>query len=160
MKKLICALMALVILTGMAVYTAAEAMEMTEGYVLCSPGGYVNIRSGPSRKSECLGMFETGDKVTLDGKKKNGFLHCVNLALEDEEGWIHSGYVVSDEPEYIGGEATIVSRGRLAARMYVNGKRTRWLKSGASLVVWYWSEEWALTNCGYVKSMYLELDGV
>ena len=64
-----------------------------------------------------------------------------------------------DEPEKVGQTATIVSYGRLAARKYVNGKRTRWLKSGAKLKVWYWTEEWALTNCGYVQSKYLELDG-
>ena len=128
-------------------------------YVICSPDDVVNIRRSPSRKSESIGRFEACEMVTLDGKKRNGYLHCVGLGLEEDSGWIHSGYVVNDMPEFVGGTATIVSKGRLAARKYVKGKRTRWLKPLASVKVWYWSEEWAVTNCGYVQTKYLELDG-
>lgn len=58
----------------------------------------------------------------------------------------------------MGRAATIISKGRLAARKNVDGKRTRWLKSGAKLKVHWWSEEWCLTDCGYVKSVYLEME--
>ena len=136
----------------------AEEKGYTEGWVLCMPDNYVNVRLGPSRKSSEVGWKSTGDMVRLDGRKRNGYLHCVD-GLGNDDGWIHAGYVVHDEPEYMYAKATIVSKGRLAARKYVDGKRTRWLKSGVEVLVYYWSEEWCLTNCGYVKAIYLELEG-
>ena len=126
-------------------------------YVLCDD--YVNVRSTPNKKQDPIGRLEVGDSVVLDGRKKNGYVHCIDLTFEQTEGWVYAGYLIYDKPEKIGRSATIVSHGRLAARKHVNGKRTRWLKSGAKLKVRYWTEEWALTDCGYVQSKYLELDG-
>ena len=131
--------------------------DVVEAYVLCDD--FVYIRQFPNNNNEPLGRFETGDMVFLDGKKKNGYLHCVDLSLEASEGWIHKGYVVYDKPIKVNQRATIVSKGRLAARKNVNGKRTRWLKSQASLKVYFWSDEWCVTDCGYVQTRYLELDG-
>ena len=126
-------------------------------YVLCSD--FVYARSTPNKKQEPLGRLEPGDEVVVDGRKKNGYYHCVDLTFEQSEGWVYGGYLVYDKPEPVGQTATIVSHGRLAARKYVNGRRTRWLKSGAKLKVWYWTDSWALTDCGYVQSKFLELDG-
>lgn len=131
--------------------------HITEAYVLCAD--FVYIRQFPNNDNEPLGRFETGDVVYLDGKKKNGYLHCIDLSLEACEGWIHKGFVVYDKPIRVNQTATIVCGGRLAARKYVNGRRTRWLKSKASLVVYYWSDEWCVTDCGYVQTRYIELDG-
>ena len=154
-------LIALTILACIAVWnlflSTAHAEDITEAYVFCDD--FVNIRSKPSRQSESIGMFDCGDKIYLDGKKKNGFLHCVDLGLEENDGWIHSGYVVYDEPVWINQSATIVSKGRLAARNRVNGDRLRWLKPLASVKIYYWSDEWCVTNCGYLQSKYLELEG-
>ena len=149
-----------VFMITITVLTFARAGEIAEAYVICSPDDFVNIRSGPRRSAEVMGRFEAGDPILLDGKKRNGYLHCVGLSLEDSEGWIHAGYVVTDQPELVNEEAVVVSRGRLAARQCVDGKRLRWLKTGARLKVYYWSNEWACTSCGYVRSEYLELDGV
>lgn len=125
-------------------------------FVLCSD--YVNVRCSPNKKQEPIGRLETGDMVITDGKKRNGYVHCVDLMFEDAEGWVFAGYLTEDKPEHVNRKATIVSRGRLAARKYVNGRRTRWLKPNAELTVWYWSDDWALTNCGYVQTKYLELE--
>ena len=145
-----------------AIAAVLESVSVAEGtadeaYVLCTD--YVNIRSSPSRKGTAIGRFESGDVLWLDGKQKNGYLHCVNLSLEQPEGWIHKGYVVYDQPSRINRTATITSKGRLAARKYVGGKRTRWLKPLASVKVYWWSDDWCVTNCGYVKTKYLELEG-
>ena len=137
--------------------STAKAESFTEAYVLCDD--CVNIRREPSKKSTVIGQFECGEKLYLDGKKKNGYLHCTDLHLEEEEGWIHAGYVIYDEPIRINQSATIISKGRLAARKYVSGKRTRWLKSGASVTVHWWSDDWCLTNCGYIQTKFLELEG-
>ena len=130
--------------------------ELTEAYVLCAD--YVNVRQFPNRKGEPLGRFESGDVVYLDGKKKNGYRHIVDTGLESD-GWIFAGYLVYDEPIKTDQSAVIVSKGRLAARKYVKGKRTRWLKPLASVKVYWWSDEWCVTNCGYVQTKYLELEG-
>lgn len=126
-------------------------------YVMCSD--FVYARSTPNKKQEPIGRLEPGDEVVVDGRKKNGYVHCIDLSFEQSDGWVYGGYLVSDRPEVVGQTAVIVSKGRLAARKYVNGRRTRWLKSGAKLKVNYWSDDWALTDCGYVQSKYLELDG-
>lgn len=126
-------------------------------YVICMD--YVNARMSPNKKQEPIGRFETGDIVYTDGVKKNGYLHCIKLDFEETEGWVFAGYLTKDKPEAVWRNATIVSSGRLAARKYVGGKRTRWLQPGAMVKVYYWSDSWSLTNCGYVQSQYLELEG-
>ena len=130
--------------------------ETTEAYILCSD--FVYVRPYPNRKGEPVGRFDAGDTVFLDGKKKNGFLHCVDTHMESD-GWVFAGFVVYDRPIRVNQPAVIVSRGRLAARKYIKGKRTRWLKPLASLTVYWWSDEWCVTNCGYVQTRYLELEG-
>ena len=130
--------------------------DVTEAYVLCVD--YVNVRPFPNRKGEPLGRFESGWKIFLDGKRKNGFLHIIDTGLESD-GWIYAGYVVYDEPIYVYQNATIVSKARLRARKCVNGRRSRWLKPQATLKVYWWSDEWCVTDCGYVKTKYLELEG-
>ena len=129
--------------------------EESEAYVLCAD--YVNVRPFPNRKGEPIGRLEADDRVWLDGKKRNGYLHCVDMGLESD-GWVYAGFIVYDEPEKVSQNAVIVSRGRLAARKYVKGRRTRWLKSHATVFVYWWSDDWCVTNCGYVQSKYLELE--
>ena len=160
-ETIVIALIAAVIMNLYMDLGFAEDAEIyyEEGYVLCMPEDYVNIRLGASRTSSEVGWKSPGDVVYLDGKERNGYLHCVDPVFGYGEGWIHSGYVIYDEPEYINRTATIVSNGRLAARKHVGGKRTRWLKPQATVRVIYWGNEWCLTNCGYVQSRYLELDG-
>ena len=140
------------------VFSDAKADDFYEiRYVICKD--YVNARSTPNKKQEPIGRLETGDVVYTDGVKKNGYLHCVGMGFEATEGWVFGGFLIEEKPEKMWKNATIVSNGRLAARKYVGGKRTRWLKSGATVKVYYWSDSWSLTNCGYVQTQYLELDG-
>lgn len=154
MKVFVCTMIFGAILLG-----SSWAEDITEAYIICMPGDYVNVRQFANTRGEPLGYLEAGDKVYLDGRKKNGFCHIVNASLELDEGWVFNGYIVSDYPEFVNQNAVIVSKGRLASRKYVNGKRTRWLKPLATVKVYYWTEEWALTNCGYVRSRYLEFEG-
>ena len=147
----------LILLLWNALMRTVNAEDLTTGYVICQPDDFVNIRKSPKKKSDIIGWFETGEEVFLDGKEKNGYLHIVNTGLEVNEGWVSSLHVVFDEPASVECIATIVSNGRLAARNGVDGKRTRWLKPMASVKVHYWSNEWCVTNCGYIRSEYLEL---
>ena len=130
-----------------------------KGYVICMPDDHVHVRSGPGKKSGEIGWLEPGDMILLDGEEKNGFIHCVDLSFEQSEGWIHSGYVVYDPPIRMDAEYTVVAKKRLWARKYVNGRKTRALKPMAIITVYYWSDEWCVTNKGYVQSEWLEYGG-
>lgn len=159
-----------IILLVILVLHAIGLMKMTIGksealedeyevaYAICVKDDIVNVRPFPSTKHEAISRLEPGDMVYLDGKRRNGYAHCVEMLNEAGEGWVYAGYLVKDEPELVDCDAVIVSKGRLAARKYVNGKRTKWLKPKATLHVYYRSDEWCSTNCGYVKTKYIELE--
>lgn len=156
-------LIAAVIWGAVALYTSfgfgeAKADDFCETmYILCDD--YVNVRMTPNKKQEPIGRLETGDAVLTDGRRKNGYIHVVDLNFECCEGWVNEGFLIYDMPEKMNRKATIISNGRLAARKYVNGKRKRWLQPQATVRVYCWSDSWCVTDCGYVQSRYLELDG-
>ena len=151
------AFIVLVVLGIIFLLQQAGYAEDEAKYVMCMDR--VNIRLGASTKTDAIGWLEPGDVVYPDGKIKNGFVHCEIPSIEAGEGWVKKGYLVDDKPKRVDRNATVISNGKLAARKNVKGKRTRWLKPGGELLVYYWSEDWCLTNCGYVQSQYLELDG-
>ena len=129
-----------------------------ECWILCQPDSYVNARMNPQKKSMEIGRFECGDKAYTDGKVKNGYLHLIDLNFEMCEGWIAKGYVVYSEPvvpAFI--NTRINSKGRVVARRTINGKRRCWLKDGQSIKVYMISEEWSVTNKGFVKSKYIDI---
>lgn len=141
---------------------AAEELDgqaYRTAYAICTKGDHVNVRPFPNTKHEPSGRLEPGDMVYLDGKKRNGYVHVVGIPTEAGEGWVHKGYLVEDPPELADRDATIVCKGKLAARKNVNGKRTGWLKPGGVVHVWYVSDEWCSTNCGYIRTRFLQLDG-
>ena len=134
--------------------------NLAKAYVLCQPGDYVNARWSPNRKSESVGRLDCGDEIWLDGKTKNGFAHYVDATFEACECWVYTGYIVFDKPVFKGGQVAVVaSSGRLAARKNCTGEVRKWLKSGSEVQVFWWSEEWCVTNYGFVKTEYLELVG-
>jgi len=130
--------------------------EMEERFVLCMDR--VNVRMGPGRDTCEIGWLECGDRVWVDGKKKNGYVHVVGLNIEAGEGWIHKGYLVEDAPVWIGASGRVTGGGRVKARTYVDGKKRMWMKAGAKVKIYWWSADWCLTECGYVRSRFLEME--
>jgi hypothetical protein len=129
-----------------------------ECWVLCQPDSYVNVRAKPKKTSEEVGYFECGAKILTDGKVKNGYLHIFGFMFEVSEGWIHKGYIVYDEPYFpIFENTTIESNGRVAARRTVNGEKRCWLKNGQAIKVYMVSDEWSVTNKGFVKTKFIDL---
>lgn len=126
-------------------------------YVICSDR--VNVRLGASSRSDDIGWLEPGDVVYPDGKKKNGFIHCEIPSIEAGEGWIHRGYLVDEPPEKMDRAGYVIGNSKVQARKNVSGKRTRWLKPGGEVRVYWWTSEWCLTDCGYVMTDFIELDG-
>lgn len=135
-----------------------ESPETYEMYVICMKNDYINIRMKPSTRSEAIGYLLCGDKVELDGKKKNGFLHLVGIT-EYGEGWVYGGYLADEPPVDLGGARySVTSNGRVACRKTIGGKRRCWVYTEDSVKVWYWTEEWCLTNKGFIQTRYLEED--
>ena len=129
-----------------------------DAYIICQPDDVVLVREFPKKKSFASGELPPGTVVHLDGVKRNGYYHCVEMRNEANEGWVHSAYIVFEEPIKMEHEAVVISKGRLAVRKSINGKRASWLKPGDIVVVYFYTEEWCVTNKGYVKTKYLEFD--
>lgn len=136
----------------------AEEAEHGTAYAICMKGDVVNVRSGPKNRAEWIGWLEPGDEVTTDGRRKNGFVHCVNMNTESGDGWVFAGYLTPSRPELIDTDASVISNGRVAARKYVDGKRTKWLKNGQTVHIYYMSDDWCSTNCGYIQTKYLQTE--
>ena len=152
------ALAVYLIVTGLNGVTLAEEYDQVfTAYVICQKDDYVNVRMYPSKKSEVVGRCDGGDEILTDGYEKNGFLRC--YGFESVDAWIFSGYVVYDKPEWVNRIGYSVSRAVLNVRRFIGGKVIHKLKNLAEVVVYWLSDEWCVTNKGFVKTKYLEIEG-
>lgn len=126
-------------------------------WVMCQPDSYVNIRSKPSGRSRIEGYALCGYDLETDGKVKNGFLH-VYTSVEAGEGWVAKGYVVKDKPVEVNQLHYVCSGSRVAARKTIGGERMKWCYNGDTLMVYWANDEWAVTNRGFVKTKFVEVD--
>lgn len=142
------------------IFTEASAAgeEYREGWIMCQPDSYVNIREAPKTSANESGYLVAGDRIFLDGKVKNGYAHCVRLSTEASEGWVYKGFISSYEPVKDGREYRIRSKGRVAARRSISGDRRCWLHNDDILTVHLRSDDWCLTNKGFVKSEFIDFD--
>ena len=149
------AVIIVLLLLSVCYLAGAEEKEM---YVLCDPKptNRVCVRRFPKKGAEETGYLTCGDKVLTDGKTKNGFVHVIGIT-EDGEGWVHKGYLVEDKPIIEGCFATVTASGRVMTRRYIGGKKSGWVEVLTDLKVYARSEEWAVTNKGYIRTKYLEV---
>ena len=153
---LIIAILMLMVLLVLIAATEAKA-ETEARWVLCRPGDWVNARRKPSTRSESLGRLECGDRIWTDGKERHGFLHVVNLSMEESEGWVYAGYVVDGPSDGEGTmQVTVQASGRVALQKCRDGERRGWAKSGNTLTVYAFGGGWAVTNRGWIRTEYLE----
>jgi hypothetical protein len=137
-----------------------EEEELYSCWVLCQPNDYINARQKPTKKSMIAGRYEARDELITDGVIRNNYVHIVNTSLECGDAWIYAGYISYEEPEALGAcPAVVTSRARLAARKHIGGKVRKWLNNGDKVKVYYMTEEWCVTNRGFVKTQYIELEG-
>lgn len=139
---------------GQLAYARASETTTT-AWALCE--SYINVRLWPSKKATAVGYLDPCDPVEVDGRTKDGFAHIV----EPMDGWVHAGYLVFSEPTKSDEKYTVIAKKRVAARRWVDGPQMGqkpWLINGSEVQVLYWSEDWSLTNRGYVKSEFLEVD--
>ena len=157
--KLIMVIIAFIIILGVIFeVTSAESSDLHEMFVICRENDYIHIRRRPSKRSQSIGWLECGDSVMCDGKEKNGYLHIIGKT-EYDEGWVYKGYLVNDPPIDNGGSPYyICAYGRVACRKSIDGKRRCWANPMETVKVLFWSEEWCLTNKGFIQTKYLEPD--
>lgn len=129
--------------------------EEVEYFTICQPDSFVCVREHAKKASAESGYLMLGDRVVSDGKRKNGFIHVLGIT-EAGEGWVHSGFLIEDEPVVDEVTARIISDGRVACRRSIGGTRRKWLKNGDEVVVYACGSEWSITDKGFIKSEFLE----
>ena len=165
LRKCLVALIEIVLLAAVIyaaislIHSISFADSNAKAYILCKPADYVYARAKPDRNSDATGRFDPCDEIYLDGKTKNGFAHIAYPSL-DGDGWIYTGYIVFDEPKALHGQEAIVnSNAPLLVRKNIVGETVKRLTNGHELQVFYWSDEWAVTNYGFVSTEWIELVG-
>ena len=162
-KEKILAMIALVVFVAIIGFVIGRsAGEGTATcWILCKPGSQVYIRERADKGSKSVGWLEAGDPFETDGKTKSGFVHAVGIG-EAGEGWIYSGYVVTDEPEKVGETYVCVAKKWVACRRWCGGPQIKgrqgWLHNGSTVQVFLRSEDWCITSRGYIRSEWLEPD--
>ena len=129
-----------------------------DAYIICYPNDVVIVREKPKKTAFAISELLPGAVVHLDGKQRNGYLHCVDMNNETSDGWVSKRYVVDEQPIEMNIEAIVISKGRLAARKYIGGERIRWIKPQTDVMVYFYTEEWCVTDKGYIMTKYLEFD--
>lgn len=147
MKKIVLVLLAMLLLMS-----SAFADDV---WVLCQPDSYVNIRPFASKKHEPSGIMECGWKSSTNGVTKKGYLFLDDVSNEEGCGWISKGYVVYSEPVMYTFQTNVYSNGRVACWRSIGGTRRCWVNNGDIVTVYAVSEEWSVTNKGFIKTKYL-----
>jgi hypothetical protein len=126
-------------------------------FILCNPKTPVIVRETPRKGAKETGRLDFGDEVWTDGRKRNGYLHVIDIT-EAGEGWVFAGNTVQDQPEKLtGARANVAATGRVMTYRWVKGKKNGWVEIGTQVIVYAVSEEWAVTNKGYIRTKYLEV---
>lgn len=151
-KRIIAAILAAIILQFCATGIAEEA------WVLCNPKSHVNIRLGSSKKSMLIGTLECGDVIETDWQEKNGWIHITAESAECGDGWIRKGYITQQQPVIEQETTYIISSNQpVLCRNKIDGKVIKRLYNG-DIVKVYSHSDWAVTNKGYIKYEFLEVN--
>lgn len=134
----------------------AAGSKADDAWVLCQPDSYVNVRSNPKATASITGRLYAGDRVCLEGRTRNGYIHVSGVASEAGEGWVSEGFLVQNMPEEDGHIYRIEASGRVACRRGIDGTRRRWLRTDDVLMVYMRSDEWCLTSQGFVQTEYID----
>ena len=125
-----------------------------EGWIMCQPDSYVNVRETPGKAGKVSGYLQLGDAIQTDGHR-NGYTHVTGIGTEDGEGWVAGGYIVTDAPQIETVAAKVDADGRVACRRAIGGNRRKWLHAGDQLTLYASSAEWSITSEGFVRTQYI-----
>ena len=161
MRKAFIRAIVLLVLTVIALICILSVYDYAFGetfYVLCKPDGEVNVRERAKLKSPIVGCVFFADRIETDGKEENGFVHVVNLNAESDSGWIYKGLLSEDKPVKTTGQAQVFGSEKVAARKYAGGKVKKWLHEGQNVELYAISEDWCVTEYGYVMTQFLTVN--
>lgn len=136
----------------------AEKIEIETGWIICETTTRVNIRSHPSNHSQIYGFIECGEEIHLDGIRDGHWVHIIDAGTESDEGWVYDGYI-TDSPVTIETHDCETTVAKLRVRKCIDGKITKTLRKGTSVTVYAMSADWAITNKGYIKTEFLQIEG-
>ena len=123
-------------------------------WIMCQPGSEVLLREYPKKTAAVTGALICGDRVRTDDVECNGYLHIIGVG-ESGEAWISLRYIVYQEPREVNQKMYVWSKGRVASRKWINGKRKAWLKANTEVTVYWYDTEWCITDKGYIYTDYL-----
>ena len=152
MRKIISLLLVFACLSAILPGLGEEAVY----FIICNPKSYVCVRNTPKKGGREAGRFDCGDYIITDGIERNGFLHI--LGGFEGDSWIYKGNVVPDQPIIEQQQMRSNSNRNVICRRCVKGKKVGMLKTGDTVTVYAMSEEWAVTDKGYVMTKFLEVD--
>ena len=147
---------ALILLVSCLFAILAGCADEVEYYVICNPKSYVCVRNAPKKSGAEEGRFDCGDYVISDCIEKNGYLHIPGGFEGD--GWIYKGNLVPDQPVIEKQTMRVNSNWNVICRRSVNGKKIGTLSNGDTVTVYAHSSEWAVTDKGYIRVEFLEVD--
>ena len=127
-------------------------------WAMCKPGSKVTVRSEPKKDSAERGYLECGDSFQTDAEEEDGWIRCYGIG---EGGWVFCGYVATEKPVEVGERYVCVANVRAACRKWIGGPQIdgyEWIKNGQTCQVFVTDGEWAVTNRGYIKMEWLEVD--
>ena len=134
-----------------------EEHEPITMYAVCNDS-HINVRAKPSTKAEICGYLDFGwDVQVIDSVKDatGNVWYKVEGISEYGYGYVYGSYLIDYMPVVIDKEYKVNANGRVALYNKINGKRSGWAKNGSVLHVKIWSDEWALTDNGWIRTMYL-----
>ena len=165
-KEKIVAFVAVIVIVAVIAFAVGMGAHgedsMAKCWILCKPGegNYVNVRRDPVKGSPSVGTLRVSDWFLTDGASRNGFIKCYGIG-EYGEGWIYSGFVVTEEPVEVFEQYCCVAKNRVAVRRWIGGPQVegkKWLRNCEDVTVFHMAEGWACTSIGYIKSEWLECD--
>lgn len=124
-------------------------------YILCQPDSWVNVREFPNKTANICGRLELGQEVETDGVIRKGYLHLIGTGFEGGDTWLKAGFATEYPVTIMTIKTQINSRGRVACRRSIKGNRRKWLKDGAEVTIYAYSEEWSITDQGFIKTQFL-----
>lgn len=145
---------AMMVMLVILLMATAAAQAESYGWVMCQPDSQVNIRQNPSKHSEIVAHAFAGDRITLTGRKKGKWLHCI-YPCENGEGWIRRDYISEDEPEDIQTGIFQIIGDEVNVRYSAGGKIFRKLDYGTTVRVSMVTAEWSVTEYGFIQTRFL-----
>lgn len=139
-------------------YDEPDPNTMTKVWALCKPDSYVCIRSKPNVHSSVEGRILFGDWMKTDGTRVGKWLKVYG-GFEAGVGWASTEYLSDFEPViYEKGAVMLTNAKQVICRTGRGGAILRKVKKNTAVKVWAMSEDWSVTDMGFISSRYLDAE--